>query len=303
MRTLLRIAKFTMQSLWRNAWLSFVTLTIFLLTLLTVNAVLFVNLLADGAVRAIEEKVQVAVYFNPGTSEDMEGAVREYLLSLPQVKTIDSVTADEALADFKERHANNPTILAALDEVGGNPFGNAILVSANDPDDFSFILEAVQRPEFTESIKQTNYTNYQSAIEKISTLADRVRIGGLVLAAFFALVSVLIIFNSIRVAIYVHREEIGIMKLVGAHDWFVRAPFLLEAVLLTLLSTGLIAALVLGVAKAFNEPIMSYFGSADMNVWQYFTDNALLVFGGEFLALTALALFTTLFAMQKHLRV
>lgn len=303
MRTLFRIAKFTMQSIWRNAWLSFVTLTIFVLTLLTVNAVLFVNLLADGAVRAIEDKVQVAVYFNPGTSEDMEGAVREYLLSLPQVKTIDSVTADEALEDFKTRHANNPTILAALDEVGGNPFGNAILISANDPDDFDFILQAVRRPEFAESIKDTNYTNYQSAIAKITTLAERVRIGGFVLSAFFALVSILIIFNSIRVAIYVHRDEIAIMKLVGAHDGFVRAPFLLEAVLLTLLATLVIAGIVLLVAGTLSEPIMNYFGSVDINVWEYFTENGLIVFGGEFLALAALALFTTFVAMQRHLRV
>lgn len=303
MRTLFRIAKFTMQSIWRNAWLSFVTLTIFLLTLLTVNAVLFVNLLADGAIQAIEERVQVAVYLNPGTSDDMEGAVREYLLSLPQVKTVDTVTAEEALADFKERHANNQTILSALDEVGGNPFGNAILVSAHDPEDFTFILEAVKRPEFVEVIKQTNYTNYQNAIAKISTLAERVRIGGLALSGFFALVSILIIFNSIRVAIYVHRDEIAIMKLVGAHDWFVRAPFLFEALILTLVATAIIGAVVLFVAKTLNEPIMSYFGSVEINVWQYFTENGLMVFGGQFAVLAVLALFTTVFAMQKHLKV
>lgn len=303
MRTLLRILKFSFQSIWRNAWLSFVTLTIFLLTLLTINAVLFLNLLADGAISAIEDKVQVAVYFNPGTSEDIEGAVREYLLSLPQVKTVDSVTAEEALADFKERHASDPTILSALDEVGGNPFGNAVLISANDPDDFAFILEAVQKPEFAESIKQTNYTNYQAAIASITAMSDRVRVAGYALAGFFALVAILIIFNSIRVAVYVHRDEIGIMKLVGAHDWFVRAPFLVEALLLTTLATSVIAGSVLLVAKKFNGPIMEYFGTADLNVWAYFTDNWLLVFGGQFLVLTVLALFTTAFAMRKHLRV
>lgn len=303
MRTLLRIIKFSLQSMWRNAWLSFVTFTVFVLTLLTVNAVLFINLLADGAIEAIEEKVQVAVYFNPGTSADMEGSVREYLLSLPQVKTVDMVTAEEALADFKARHENNPTILSALDEVGGNPFGNAVLISAHNPEDFAYILEAVKTPEYDEAIKQTNYNNYQSAITKISSLAEKVRVAGFALAGFFALVSVMIIFNSIRVSVYVHRDEIGIMKLVGAHDWFVRAPFLVEAFLLTLVSTAVIAGGVLAVAKSLSEPIMSYFGGVEVDVWGYFTNNWLLVFGGEFAVLLLLALFTTAFAMRKHLRV
>lgn len=303
MRTAARIIKFSLQSIWRNAWLSFVTFTIFVLTLLTVNAVLFLNLVADGTIKAIEDEVQVAVYFNPGTSTDMEGSVREYLLSLPQVKTVDAVTAEETLENFRVTHEGNDTILAALEEVGGNPFGNSILISAHNPEDFSYILEAVKRDEFTDAIKDTDYNNYQTAITKITTIAENVRVGGFVLAGFFAFVSVLIIFNSIRVAVYVHRDEIGIMKLVGAHDWFVRGPFLLEALLLTFAATATIAGAVLLAARTLSGPIANYFGGVNVDVWGYFAENWLLVFGGQFAILALLALFTTSFAMRKHLRV
>ncbi|MBI1908227.1 FtsX-like permease family protein [Candidatus Uhrbacteria bacterium] len=303
MRTIARIMKFTFQSFWRNMWLSLVTLTIFVLTLMTVNAVLLVNVVTGSAIRAVEEEVQVAVYFVPGTSEAVQQSARGYLLGLPQVKTIDTISADQALENFKERNANDPTVLAALEEVGGNPFGDALLISAHSPEDFAFILEAVKSPEYTEYIKEADYTDYEEVIAKLSSFADRLRIAGLALTAFFGLVSVLIIFNAIRIAIYVHRDEIAIMKLVGAHDWFVRAPFVLEAVLLSFIATGVMAGVVLLGAKTLDNPLMQYFGQASLSLWDYFTQNALIIFGGEFLALSVLSILTTAFAMRKHLRV
>lgn len=295
--------KFAFQSFWRNLWLSLISLTIFCLTLLTVNAVLSVGVLAEGALRAVEEEIQVVVYFNPGTSVEIQQSVRGYLLGLPQVRTIDSITADEALANFRENNANNPTVLSALDEVGGNPFGDAILISAQSPDDFDFILEAVQRPEYTKFIKETNYTDYQDAITLLDTITSRLRWAGLALTGFFGLVSMLIIFNAIRIAIYVHRDEIAIMKLVGAHDWFVRAPFLLEGIFLSLIATAAVAAVVLGMAKGLDIPLVQYVGNTEVSLWQYFSSNALMIFGAEFLALALLSVLTTAFAMRKHLRV
>lgn len=303
MRNIVRVLKFSFQSFWRNLWLSVVTLTIFCLTLLTVNAVLAVGVLADGALRAVEEEIQVVVYFTPGASQEIQQSVRGYLLGLPQVRTIDSITADEALANFRERNANNPTVLSALDEVDGNPIGDAILISAQSPDDFDFIIEAVQRPEYTEYIKKTDYTDYQDAIALLDTITTRLRWAGFALTGFFGLVSILIIFNAIRVAIYVHRDEIAIMKLVGAHDWFVRAPFLLEGVFLSLLAAGLVAAVVLGMAKTLDVPLVQYVGNTDVSLWEYFSVNGWTIFGAEFAALAVLSMLTTAFTMRKHLRV
>ncbi len=303
MRTIGRIIKFTFQSFWRNLWLSLITLTIFVLTLATVNAVLLLNVISDSAIRAVEEEVQVSLYFVPGTSGDIQKSVRGYLIGLPQVKTVDAITAAEALETFKDRNANDPTVLAALDEVGDNPFGDALLISAHSPEDFTFILEAAKRPEYVAHIMDTDYTDYQQLIGKITSFADKLRVSGFVLSGFFGLISLLIIFNSIRIAIYVHRDEIAIMKLVGAHDWFVRAPFLLEALLLSFIATGIMIGLVLTGAKALDVPLMQYFGQANLSLWEYFTNNAFLIFGGEFLALSVLSLLTTAFAMRKHLRV
>ncbi|MEK7183100.1 MAG: permease-like cell division protein FtsX, partial [Patescibacteria group bacterium] len=140
MRSVGRLLKFAGQSILRNFWLSFVTTSVLLLTLFTVNMLIAMNVLADATINSIEDKVQVEVYFNQGTSEDIQKSVHGYLSALPQVKDVAVIPAEEALEAFKTLHADDPEILAALEEVGGNPIGDSLLISAHNPDDFEFIL-------------------------------------------------------------------------------------------------------------------------------------------------------------------
>ncbi len=303
MLSLGRVFKFTFQNFFRNFWLSFISITIFVLTLLTINVVLFVNVIADAALQAVEQKVEVAIYFVNDASEDLVKSAQGYLLALPQVRDVEFISSEVALETFTERYAQDEVILSSLDEVDGNPFGYALIVSAHSSDDFAFILEAIETPEYGPLIKEKDATDYEMIIERIKSLSARVRAGGLALAGFFGLVAMLIIFNTIRVAIYVHRDEIGIMKLVGANDWFVRGPFLLEAILYSLVAT-IIMTLVILVAIGVTDPwMMRYFGEIDVSVKEYFFKNAILIFGLQFLVMSILSLLTTLFAMRRYLRV
>lgn len=303
MRTLLRIIRFALQSMMRNFWLSFVTISVFLLTLLTVNAVIVLNLLANASVKSVEERVQVTVYFTSDASSETVDHVKAYLLGLSQVKEASYVSAEDALASFKLRHSADPVILAALEEVDGNPIGQALKIRAYSASDFPYIIEALNTPEFSPYIKDKNYEDYTSALAALSDFSNKVRFGFLGLAAFFGFIAILIIFNTIRVAIYVHRDEIGIMKLVGANDWFVRGPFLLESMMYALIATGLMAGLVFAGLTAANPYILGFFQGVDINLIGYYSSNAVLIFGGQFLVLAILGLGTTAFAMRKYLRV
>lgn len=303
MRSLLRLIKFAVQSVFRNFWLSFVTTSVLLLTLLTVNMLIVLNVLADSTIKSIQDKVQVEVYFNAGTSDEIEKSVHGYLQALPQVKDVAVIPASESLETFKSLHADDPEILAALDEVGGNPIGDSLLISAHNPDDFEFILAALDSsPEYAPYIKEKNYADHKAVIERLSGFSDKVRLGGLGLAAFFALISVLIVFNTIRVAIYVHRDEIAVMKLVGAQDWFVRGPFLLEAIFYSAAATALMGVSASLILKFLEPQIRSFFAGVDVNLVAYYWENALVLFGAQFLALSALSMITTLFAMRKYLK-
>lgn len=298
-----RMIKFALQNFFRNFWLSFITMTIFLLTLITVNTVLIMNVMADAALESVEQKVEVSVYFTPEASEDLVKSVQGYLLGLSQVRDVMFVQSDDALEAFREQNADNPVILETLEEIDGNPIGHALTISANSSDDFPFILEAVDTPEYAPFVKEKDFTDYEAVIENINALSTKVRIGGIILAGFFGLVAILIIFNTIRVAIYVHRDEIGIMKLVGANDWFVRGPFLLEAVLYTLIATLVIVALIFASLNALDPWVASYFGDVDISLKDYFLENGLMIFGTQFLILSILSLLTTAFAMRRYLRV
>ncbi len=304
MRSFFRLFKFAGQNILRNFWLSFVTTTVLLLTLLTVNMLLVLNILAGAAIGSVQDTVQVGVYFNAGTSEEIQKSMYGYLAALPQVKEVTIVPAEQSLEAFRELHANDPEILAALDIVGGNPIGDSLLISARNPEDFEFILKAIDSsPEYGKYIREKNFSDHQNAIQRLTVFSDKVKWGGLALAAFFAFISVLIVFNSIRVAIYVHRDEIAVMKLVGARDWFVRGPFILEALVYSAIATALMGGTVALLLQFLEPQIASFFTGININLSQYYWQNALAIFGLQFLALAALSTLTTLFAMRKYLKI
>ncbi len=301
--SILRAIKFTFQNILRNFWLSFITLTIFVLTLVTVNTVLFVNVVAQEVLESVEERVEVTIYFTPEASEDLVKSAQGYLRGFGQVRDVQFVSAEDALASFEERHAGDEVVLASLEEIGENPFGNALVVSTYSTDDFAFILEAIETPEYSSYIKEKDFTDYEAIIERIDALSWRIRVAGFALAALFAFIAVLIIFNTIRVAIYVHRDEIGIMKLVGANDWFVRAPFLLEAILYSLKATIIMAIILFLFLELSQDWLVSYFGESHVDVAAYFVENGPTLFLAQFGALALLSLLTTAYAMRRYLRV
>jgi len=303
MRSFLRIIRFALQGTFRNFWLSFVTTSVFILTLLTINSLIVLNVLADGAIGSLEDRVSIDVYFTSNTSDDMLKSARGYLLGLPQVKTVDTIPEDEALAAFRETHQDDPLVLAALDEVGSNPFGDALRIKANDSDDFPFIVEALNSPEYSPYIKDSNFSDSTAAIETLSLYTERVRLVGLFLAAFFAFISILIVLNTIRVAIYVHREEIGVMKLVGATDGFIRGPFVIETIFFAFGATVFMAGATYIGLVAVEPRLARFFVGIDVGLVDYFTSNGLAIFGGQFLALSVLGVLTTWLAMRRYLRI
>jgi len=301
--SLARVIKFTLQNTLRNFWLSFITMTVFLLTLITINTVLFLNVIADSLLQALEEKVEITVYFTNDTSEELVKAAQGYVRGLSQVRDAQYVTPEQALAQFTERYADDDIILSALNEVGGNPLGPSLVISAHSVEDLDFILQALQTPEFSPYIKENASKDYDSLILTITRISHRVKLAGLSLAALFALIAILIIFNTIRVAIYVHRDEIGIMKLVGANDWFVRGPFLLEALLYSLSATVSMAALLTIFFQTSQGALFRYFGQSAQMISGYFVEHGLLLFALELGGLSIISLLTTAFAMRKYLRV
>lgn len=294
---------FAFQGIFRNFWLSFITTTVFVLTLVTINSVILLNVIAKAAISSFEDRVHVEIYFNPGTSIEVQQSVQGYLSSLPEVRDVVVIPADVALEQFKARHADDPELLAALEELGENPLGDALRVSADSPEDFPFILEAVETPEFAPYIREKGAADYEEVVNVLVSLSNKVHAGGLALASFFALIAVLIVFNTIRVAIYVHRDEIAVMKLVGAHDWFIRGPFFVEVVVYSAVATVIMAGILAGTLSIWEPNIRDFFTGVDLEISRFYISNAPLLFGSQFLGLVILSVVASSLAMRKYLKV
>jgi cell division transport system permease protein len=298
-----RVVKFALQNFWRNIWLSLITVSMLVLTLLSVNVLIMLNAVGQKAIAYVEDRVEVSVYFNADVTDEKVADAAGYLQGLSQVRNVGIITADEALDKFKTRHAADTAILQSLDEIDGNPFGPTLVIKAQDVDAYPFILDALDNPQFRDDIREKDFTSYEEIISRIESTTERIRLFGLGLSLTFLLIAILIVFNTVRIAIFIHREEIGIMKLVGASNGFVRAPFLLESIIYGALATGIVAALMYPTV-AFLEPKFDlYFDGQSTGLVSYFVENGWIIFGGQFLVLSLINVLSTMVAMRKYLKV
>lgn len=273
------------------------------MTLLTINIIVILNFVTDRAIQAVEDRVEVAVYFHATAPESVVAGSVSYLRSLPQVRDVLTISSDEALEQFSARHKDDETIIKSIEEIGKNPFGPSLVIKAYEVADFELILEALENPKFRDQIREKDFSNYQAIVDRIKETTGRIRTFGLVLSGVFFLIAVLIVFNTVRMSLFIHREEIGIMKLVGASNWFVRSPFLLEMILLSLLSLGAVLLIIYPTLALLEPKFGLYFGGETIGLIKYFEQNGWQIFGIQLLGLVTLTLTSTSLAMRKYLKV
>jgi len=297
-----RVIKFSFRDFFRNFWLSVVTLTILVLALFTVNLLVVFNLVTKVAISSIENKVDISLYFKPDIAEDQVKNLQTQLQAMSQVKEVTFVSKDQALADFKAKHQDNQQILESLTEINSNPLGASLLIKAKNTADYPAILASLQTPQFSNLIESKNFDDHTAVIDRINGITSKVGMGVILLAIVFALISILIIFNAIRMAIYTHREEIIAMKLIGATDLFVEMPFLLQGVIFGVLSL-LITILILYPLLGFIRPYLQLILAGDFNIVDYFNQNFLMIFGLELLGAVVLNLISSYIAVKRYVKV
>ncbi len=273
------------------------------LTLLTVNILLVLNRVTDQAIAFVENRIEVSVYFNENADTVKVNDALTYLRTLPEVKDVQEISADDALVAFQQRHADDPAILSSLEELGRNPFGPTLVIKAHSAKDFDPIITALDNPRFRDEIRQKDFSDYQSIVSKIRQTTSEIRMGGIILSAIFFLIALLIISNTVRVAIFIHREEIGIMRLVGASSQFIRMPYLVETIILSIFSVLIVMAITYPTLALVEHTFNNYFGAGTTGLVTYFEQNGLVIFGTQLLALLLVTMGSTALAMRKHLKV
>lgn len=238
-RFFFRAIKFSLQHFVRNIWLSLATITVVTLMLFAVNMVFFFRAMASSAIGNIEDRIDVSVYMRKDATESELQDLQKHLAGLSGVKSVEVITPDAALEQFRQRHKNDPVIVQSLQELNENPLGTSLIVKAKATEDYPAILTELESPQYSRLVEEKNFEDNATLISRVQTLSRQAEQAGLALVFIFAGVAALVVFNTMRVVIYTSREELGIMKLVGATNAFVRAPFFVEEILY-----GLIAAVV-----------------------------------------------------------
>lgn len=229
--TFLRILKYGFQSFWRNAWLSAATVLIMVLALMTLEGLILFDAMTTSAVTTIQNKIDIAVYFVRGAGEDDILALKRSLEKLPEVKNVEYVSSAQALDKFKQTHTEDEIINQALTELNQNPLLASLNVRAHDPTQYSAIAAYLEKNSPSGLVDKVTYSQYKTAIDELNRFVDTLNRFGLVTTIFLAFAASLIVFNTIRLAIYSNREEIGIMRLVGGSAMFIKGPYLVTGAL------------------------------------------------------------------------
>jgi cell division transport system permease protein len=224
-----RTFKESFINFWRNGWLSVAAVSVLLLSLYVVGVLFVVTLTANSIIKNVEDKINVSVYFKSDVSEESILKDKADLENFSEIKSVDYISKDTALANFKRDNADEPVILQSLDEIGDNPLLASLVVKANNPADYQKIADYVSNAPFNGDVSRINYAKNKDFIDRLNNVLDHVKKIGLIMVAIFGAVSILIIFNTIRITIYTHRQEIEVMRLVGASNTFIRLPLSLKA--------------------------------------------------------------------------
>jgi cell division transport system permease protein len=250
---LFRIFKYGLQNFYRNGWLSTATIAVMFLALSVFLGLMIFGVVTHSALVSIQEKIDISVYFKNDAAEDEILKVKRSLETLGEIKNVEYISRSKALETFTAQHEDEETIAQALRELQENPLSASLNVKANDVKDYGAIAAYLKNDAFSSVIEKVSYAQNQVVIERLSSIITLSNQVGLVLALFLSLVAGLVIFNTIRLAIYSNREEIGIMRFVGASNNFIRGPYLVVGLMYGVLA-GLATVVVGFPVVAFASP-------------------------------------------------
>lgn len=300
-----RIIRGGLIGFWRNAFVSAAAIFVMAVALFVVGTSLLVDKLLGASLENIHNKVDINVYFVTSASEEDIFHLQSLLEGLPEVQTVNYTSREESLEAFTSRYRNDETIMRGLNELGDNPLGASLAIRARETSQYEGIAAFLSEQQAAEDpqeplIDEVNYLKNKEAIDKLAAIVGAVERFSFAAMLVLVVASVLITFNTIRLAIYTTRDEISVMRLVGASNMFIRGPFMLQGIMY-----GLLAGLI---ALVFLYPIVYSVGPQteeffDFNLFSYFMADLgrlfLIIVGSGVL----LGMLSSSLAVARYLRV
>jgi cell division transport system permease protein len=285
----------------RNSYVSFGTTGVMALVLILFLGMVAVNFLGGVMVSSLEAKVDVSVYFKADATDDAIKSVKADLESLNTVKSVQYVSREEALAMFKDRHAQDALIQESLAELETNPLQASLNIKATDTGQYASIVSFLETNKQRTVIDKINYYENEAVIGRVQNISQSAQQWGLIVTLILAVIAVLVAFNTIRLTIYNQKSEIEIMRLVGGSNWYIRAPYLVEGSLYGVFA-GLLALVVFysGAASVSSKIALVMPG---VSLIGYFGGNAIQIVLMTLAAGVGLGVLSSLIAIRRFLQV
>ncbi len=295
-----RIIQYGLKNFWRNGWLSVATVAIMILALLVSISLILFNVLTDRAVTSIQDKIDISVYFKTNAPEDEILNIKRSLESLEEVKEVEYISSDQALEIFKAKHQNDSTIAQAINELNTNPLEASFNIKARQPSEYATIAQYFEAPNLKQFIDSVSYAKNQVVIDRLNLIIQDVNRGGLILTVVLALIAGLVAFNTIRLAIYSNRDEISIMRLVGASNSLVRGPYVVEGMLGGILAAFLSIIVALPMIY-FISPYLNSF-IPNLEIFKYFLQNIFRLSGYQIIFGAVIGGLSSFVAVRRYLK-
>ena len=301
-----RALRFALTNVRRNLWLSIVTTIIVAVAVFSVSLVAALNVIGHTALQTVEQRVDVTLELKSDVTEDQGRDFVSRLSQLPQVVSVVYTSKQEAIDAFKKTHADDANIQQLLSELTDNPLPASVTIKAQHVQDYDTILAFVNQEENAKLISDSkrDFQDSQLVINRLTSITNRVRDVGIAVSGVFAILSLIVVLNTIRIAIYTHREEIGIMRLVGASNTFIRAPFILESLVYSVVGAGIaLVAVVLIWQGAAPSLHTFFFKDTDVTVTGLLRQNFWSILGLQFIGAVLLSTLSAAFATRRYLKV
>ncbi len=298
-----RIIKFASTDFWRNKGISLAAVFVLVITIMLATSLFFFRGISQYLVSQVQDKIDITAYFKEDASEADILKIKEEILRMsPDIKKIEYVSKDNALKIFIEKHKDNNVFSKALEEVGQNPFLPSLnITTTGSALQYEQISNILQTKDYSAFVDKVDFSQKKDTIEKVFTITSGINAFGLILGIILVVVAILVVFNTIKLAVEGSKNEIATMRIVGASNWFIRGPFIVQGAIY-----GLIAFIICFVFSA----LLTYFLYSKIgvilpgfNIFNYFLSNFWIFLLIQFGFGVGLGMISSFIVVKKYLQV
>ena len=255
-----RIIKSGFINFWRNGFLSFSAIVVITLSLVVFGALIFGSAFGRALIKEVKDKVDINVYFILDAQESDILSLKKTIEKLPEVEKVEYISRNQALSDFKEKWKDNTLILQGLDEIGTNPFPAVLNIKAKEPSQYAGIAHFLDTKDYSSKngvsiLEKVNYNQNKLVIERLGRIIPAFEKIGIIIAIILIFVALIMTFNTIRLIIFTAKDEISVMKLVGASNIYIRGPFVISGIIYGIFS-GIFTLILLGVFAYYSDTLI-----------------------------------------------